>query len=874
MKGSQQKSKRAAKAQKRGAPANRNRQGQGATLLATSASAALATSAAGAISAASVSTRDEPRERDGVAYEPPPKRSAESIAPLNLFASWRNWFRPPTLTVEQYLWLAVIALGAFLRFWHLGDKPVHHDESMHAYFSLAWALDPSSYTYNPLLHGPFQFHAEGLVFAFIRLFQHLFVPNAIGDPWLNDTTARFVPALLGLGIVALPYFLRRELGRVGALLAAFLLAVSPAFVYFSRFLREDIYFNFFMFAMVVCAVRYAHDRTMRWFVGLFATTVLAYATFEGIFLTFAIFFGFLAILLVWEIASFVARLLPANLTRGERLFFSRTGLLVGLAGIAGALAITALHFVNSLNVYIIGIPGDPKHPQHQTQSDAYVHALENRSVAVVLYASIIIALLVIATLIWQMVRDDALYSATDSMLSATPSGSESDPDAGDELATAEPALSARQRRILTIDARLQEYRLRFDDWRDRFDPAEHPLLRLLFSITWVEWFVAFVVGWMIFAALYWVVPGGQDASTIGQGFQVGIGKGIWEGLYYWIQQQQVARGGQPVYYYLLLLPLYEQLACVFGVAGIIYALMRPTRFRIFLVWWFLASLAIYSWAGEKMPWLSIHILLPLMLLAAIMLERIVQGCVELGGRLARGEVSLLRAAPLRPAASAFGAVAALLLLVPMLWGMWTLSQRDAADAPHEMMVYVQTTQDVDTVMSKIEYADQKLYHGTHQIRIGVGPGMEWPFHWYLRDYPNTHWGYDAGDANAPQMDVLLLEPVDYEQHSDAQAFATIHPTGYQQHQYRLRAWWDEGYKPPPCVSTKAKPCPSSDFLLYGVGLDKYLTYGSLPPPNAHFDAGKAANRLWRWLWLREPLGDIHGSTDFVFIVRDGLPISA
>ncbi|MGZ3639953.1 MAG: flippase activity-associated protein Agl23, partial [Ktedonobacterales bacterium] len=794
------------------------------------------------------------------------------------FASWRNWFKPPRLTVEQYLWLAVLALGAFLRFWNLGAKPVHHDESMHAYFSLTWALDPSSYWYDPLLHGPFQFHAEGLMFGIILFFQHLFVPHAVGDPWINDTTARFVPALFGLGIVALPYFLRRELGRVGALLAAFLLAVSPAFVYFSRFLREDIYFNFFMFAMVVCAVRYAHGRTMRWFVGLFAATVLAYATFEGIFLTFAIFFGFLAVLLVWELATFVARLLPSNLTGGERLFFSRAGLLVILGGIGGALAITALHFVNSLNVYIMGIPNDPSHPAHQMQSDAYVLALENRSVAVVLYASIIIALLVIATLIWQMVRDDALYSASDAMFSATPSGSESDPesdpDAGNELATAAPHLSARQRRILTFDARLQEYRLRFAGWRDRFDPAEHPFLWLLFSVSWVEWFVAFVVGWMLFAVLYWIIPGGGHASSIGEGFQIGIGRGIWQGLYYWIQQQQVARGGQPIYYYLLLLPLYEQLACVFGLAGIVYALMRPTRFRMFLVWWFLASLAIYSWAGEKMPWLSIQILLPLMLLAAIMLERVVQGCVELARRLARSEISLLRAAPLRPAASALGGVAALLLLVPMLWGMWTLSQRDAADAPHEMMVYVQTTQDVNTVMSKIRYADQKLYHGSHQIRIGVGSGMEWPFHWYLFDYPNTIWGYNAGDPKSPQVDVLLVQPVDYDQHNDAQSFAALHPTGYQQHQYSLRSWWDEGYKPPPCVPTKAKACPSSDFLLYGVGLDKYLTYGSTPPPNAHFDTGKAANRLWRWLWLREPLGDTHGSTDFVFIVRDGLPISA
>lgn len=870
LKGSQQKTKRSAKGQKRSTPTNQSR--RSAVLLAAQANPALVTSAASPVSSARIDERATREER----HEPADMGNERLPAPFNPFASWRNWIKPPTFTVEQYLWFAVLALGAFLRFWNLGAKPLHHDESMHAYFSRAWTLDPSSYEYNPLLHGPFQFHAEGLMFGIIRLAQHLLMPNAIGDPWINDTTARFVPALFGLGIVALPYFLRRELGRVGAWLAAFLLAVSPAFVYFSRFLREDIYFNFFMFAMVVCAVRYAHDRTMRWFIGLFAATVLAYATFEGIFLSFAIFFGFLAILLVWELATFVARLLPANLTGGERLFFSRAGLLVILGGVGGALAITALHIVNSLNVYIMGIPGDKSHPPHTDQSNAYVLALENRSVAVVLYASIFIALLVIATLIWQMLRDDAFYSATDAMLttSDTTFDSESLSDAGDELATAVPLLSPRQRRILTLDERLQGFRLRLDAWRDHFDPVEHPFLRLLFSVSWVEWFVAFVVGWMIFAALYWVVPGGADVTSIGQGFQVGIGKGIWEGLYYWIQQQQVARGGQPIYYYLLLLPLYEQLACVFGMAGIIYVLMRPTRFRMFLVWWFLTSLAIYSWAGEKMPWLSIHILLPLMLLAAIILERIVQGCVELAGRLARGEIPLLRAAPLRPAASALGAIAAILLLVPMLWGMWTLSQRDAADAPHEMMVYVQTTQDVDTVMSKIEYADQKLYHGTHQIRIGVGSGMEWPFYWYLRDYPNARFGYNAGDANSPQMDVLLLQPVDYDQHNDAQSFATLHPTGYQQHQYRLRSWWDEGYKPPPCVPTKAKPCPNSDFLLYGVGLDKYLTYGSTPPPNAHFDAGKAANRLWRWLWLREPLGSTQGSTDFVFVVRDGLPISA
>ncbi|TMD39423.1 MAG: hypothetical protein E6J04_00235 [Chloroflexi bacterium] len=32
--------------------------------------------------------------------------------------------------------LSVFLLGAILRFWGLGDKPLHHDESLHAYFSL------------------------------------------------------------------------------------------------------------------------------------------------------------------------------------------------------------------------------------------------------------------------------------------------------------------------------------------------------------------------------------------------------------------------------------------------------------------------------------------------------------------------------------------------------------------------------------------------------------------------------------------------------------------------------------------------------------------------------------------------------------------
>src|SRR5205823_14895822 len=79
----------------------------------------------------------------------------------------------------------------------------------------------------------------------------------------------------------------------------------------------------------------------------------------------------------------------------------------------------------------------------------------------------------------------------------------------------------------------------------------------------------------------------------------------------------------PWYYYLLLIPLYEQIGLVFGLVGVVRCLLRPTRFRLFLIYWTVGNLFIYSWASEKMPWLVIHITMPLMLLAAVGLEPVV-----------------------------------------------------------------------------------------------------------------------------------------------------------------------------------------------------------------------------------------------------------
>ncbi|TMC20655.1 MAG: TIGR03663 family protein, partial [Chloroflexi bacterium] len=235
------------------------------------------------------------------ALDVPEKRTTQSIAHL-------RFTRP---TREQLLhWLpffAVVLLGAILRFWGLGEKPLHHDESLHAYFSLQlmhnmenWlgCFNPNSscYHYDPLLHGPFQFHAIALVYKISQLL-------GVYDHGVNTTTVRIAAATLGTVIVALPFFLQDYLGRSGAWLACFLLAISPSMVYFSRFAREDIYMACFTLLLVVAIARYAHTRRMRWLVTAAAAFSLSYATKEATFLTIAVFGSFFGALVAWEIGA-------------------------------------------------------------------------------------------------------------------------------------------------------------------------------------------------------------------------------------------------------------------------------------------------------------------------------------------------------------------------------------------------------------------------------------------------------------------------------------------------------------------------------------------------------------------------------------------
>jgi uncharacterized protein (TIGR03663 family) len=393
----------------------------------------------------------------------------------------------------------------------------------------------------------------------------------------------------------------------------------------------------------------------------------------------------------------------------------------------------------------------------------------------------------------------------------------------------------------------------------KIDPRTQRLLDTILTTRWTAWLWALIVGWLVFLVLF---------SSLFTNLSNGIADGIWQGLYYWVQQVYVARGGQPWYYYLLLIPLYEQVGVIFGIIGLIRCLVQPSRFRLFLIFWCFGNFFLYSWAAEKMPWLMIHITMPMMLIASIGLEP----CVLLvwhslqaawnwltspGWRTANEELVSAWArirGVLAGSIGWLGTIAALVLLIPTMWNMHEVSYINPSNSYAEMMVYVQSTTYVNTVMDKITAVDQKLDGGTKQIRIGLMNGAEWPFSWYLRDYPNVCYGYPSSCPSWTGKVPVILG-------GDDDALYTLEDTlnaTYHFQRWVMRGQFDQGYMPAPCIATKGQICPTQSYTGYGPLL--WLSYGDNPPDKASFNFKLAFQHIWNWWWYRTPFGTTDGGS--------------
>ncbi|MGH7822871.1 MAG: flippase activity-associated protein Agl23, partial [Candidatus Binatia bacterium] len=177
--------------------------------------------------------------------------------------------------VEHVLHALILATAVALRLAWLGERPLHHDESIHAYYS--WRIltrGPVDYRYDPVYHGPSLYYLTAL-------FHGLFGPS--------DFSSRLLPAVCSVGLVALAWPLRLLVGRREALAYAVLVTFSPTLGYYGRSLRHDVPMAFFTFAGVIAFLFHLRERKPHLLYAAGALAGLAAATKEDIYLTGFVF---------------------------------------------------------------------------------------------------------------------------------------------------------------------------------------------------------------------------------------------------------------------------------------------------------------------------------------------------------------------------------------------------------------------------------------------------------------------------------------------------------------------------------------------------------------------------------------------------------
>ncbi|MBI2846540.1 MAG: TIGR03663 family protein [Chloroflexi bacterium] len=314
---------------------------------------------------------------------------------------------------------------------------------------------------------------------------------------------------------------------------------------------------------------------------------------------------------------------------------------------------------------------------------------------------------------------------------------------------------------------------------------------------------------------------------------LGFFTGIWQSLGYWLAQQPEARGGQPWFYYFTLLSVYEFLPFFLAIAAAIYySIKKGDAFSWFLIYWSGISLILYSYAGEKMPWLIVHLAFPLILLGGKFVGQMFEGVRWREPVMRRGILFGLFAplillvpwavlsAPVEtsPSTVTLGYIIIAIILLAIAEALFLLREglgrkasagvlgvaalavlffftaRAAWNAgyeyndPLDMFVYSGESIDVKVIAGDIERLASLTGEGKNlKITVDGSDGYAWPWAWYLRDYKYVGYpGLEQMDS-PPDGDVLLLN---MRNQGVAQPYLSKYGEGKP---YHMRQWFPEVY---------------------------------------------------------------------------------
>ena len=671
----------------------------------------------------------------------------------------RTLARRVAVNWEIVAWAVVIAAAFALRFWDLGARALHHDESIHAKW--AWDFAQGYYRHSPVYHGPFLYVAQGFTFL-------------VGTA--TDYTARISPALFGMGVVVAPLALRRWLGSGGALAAGAFLALSPTAVYYSRFLRMDIYLALFTLLAVAALWRYLHGGRARWLVAYAVALALAFSTKEVAFLLVAVLLLALNAHLAGDLARAAIR---ARAGEPARLRFAA----LAAACFPVAWAAAALWPLLERPRRALGWRELPRSGDLLVLTGALTLPL------LTAFAK--------GPIVWLLgaLGDGAAAGRFD--YSAICANGDRD-----DLLVLGGAFAVTTGLAAAVGAA----------WRPRL------------------WLVAAGLAALVYTTLMTSFWTNLD----------GLCSGPWGSIDHWQAQQDFRRGDQPWFYYLMLMPAYEFLILVPALAGGVWAVARGPSFARFLVFWFVALFAALSFAGEKMPWLNTHLAVPCALLAAWTLQRAwnawrprpldrraaipfavalaaaVLAMIALafdwgppaGARLVWALVIALLAAVAMGAAfarrfdrRALPALAGLLLLAALAVfsvRAMALAVYERGDVPLDLLIYTQSSPDVARLADDIDALAAASGKGP-DLRIAVDnrASLHWPWVWYLRDYRRVSYASMENGPPDGEFDVLLVNAAN----GDAvrQALA-VRGADHVPVRHPHRWWFPEDYKRWPAAS--------------------------------------------------------------------------
>ena len=750
----------------------------------------------------------------------------------------------PLTALMKINWDIVILVGLLLiaavtRFYDLGSAAWSHDEAIHTHWSNDLYMG-RGYIHNPIYHGPLLYHMTALAFF------------VMGD---NDFSARAMPVLFGLVLIATPFLFRQWLGKRGWVITSILFLISPVIAHYSRVDRHDIYVEVCVVLLALAIMKYLDARRVTWLYFASGVLALSFTAMETTFIFMALFGYFLASVFTFD--WFNKRLPDSKLTNAFvaavfGLPFAVVAVVLFLLekfGVwhdkktpegEGAFDVAAFDLLVVLGSFLVPMGATPlfiKYILRQDPTDyASISSISTSGIALIFF--VLFAAVIGLLWNWRKWLICAVWFYPIMLIFFTtfftnPAG------IGSGFVGSLGYWISQQ--TVQRGGQPQYYYLFVTMPMYEYLPYLFGFIGMFYILARRSWkraliFGAALVALLVIETYIWFtpgiiqpVPGSQDQTWLFQNLPFFTGK------------DSLQAANFTVLLLGFLMPLF------FGLA------YDPddetTRFPTLLGVWAIGVLVLFSWAGEKMPWLNMHLAIPLAFLAGYFMNDVLnadwralfkQGALWMALVLTLGLLVLafqfffgpapLAGTPLDDLAARSSTIVAILIIgacagIVVYLGM-TLGLKNALrvvavtvfailvlftirttasaayyakDMATEVIVYAQGTPDVPAAMREIEELSQRLCAqgpsdakvkincDNGKIKVAYDDDSSWPFVWYFRDYPNAQF-YGKKPGGPFDAEVVIV--------GDANE-AEVKPflgNRYIKRQMRLVWWPAEDYK--------------------------------------------------------------------------------